>query len=222
MLQYIVKLVKENDPDLLKVREEMPSIGPAVNVIFDSLDSELKVLNEQLAHVKKTAETDGKRVRAERKAVKETLCQQETKIKDVEGVSICDQAAAVNLTEMEIFVKCAEERNKEAFAQIDEVQEQFKGVLTYFRDPAMTYAGFFGTLNTFVAAFDSASEVVKRTKSLKTAKEKREAARRSREATKNAAQRLKGKLDLRSGQGKQSADREFIIVFYIFLSRYFI
>ena len=224
----MVKLVKSNEPDLLKVNEEMPSIGPAENVIVDGLVSELNELNNQLNSVKGTAAAEGKRIRDGKNPVSklsplDRLRQQKTKIKDVDGVNMYNIAESVDLTAMEKFVKYAEKRAKEAFARIGEVQENFKGVLTYFgEDPAMTSTDFFGTLNKFVAAFDSALEIVKRIEALNLAEEKKAAARREKEATKKAAtkpaapakqvsvvsaQDSKGKLDL-AGQRKQFADRE--------------
>lgn len=222
-----MKLVKANEPDLLNVHEEMPSIGPAENVVVETLVSELKELNEQLTSVKGTAAAEGKRIRDGKNPVKKVsaldrLRQQKTKIKDVEGVHMYNVAEAVDLTAMEKFAKYAEKRTKEAFARIDEVQENFKGVLTYFgEDPAMTSTDFFGTLNKFVAAFDSALEVVKRIEALKIAEEKKAAAMRAKQATKKAvktavaakqvsdviAAQSMGKLDL-SGQRKKFADRK--------------
>ena len=154
------------------------------------------------------------------------LRHQKTKIKDVEGVHMYNQSAPIELTAMEKFALYAEKRTKEAFARIDEVQENFKGVLCYFgEDPAMTSTDFFGTLNKFIATFDSALETVKRIEALKLAEEKKAAAMRAKEKTKKAAkaamaskhlskiakkgpnQGSKGKLDL-SGQRKKFADRK--------------
>ncbi|KAL7551802.1 hypothetical protein ACHAWF_014998 [Thalassiosira exigua] len=230
VLQYLVKLVRANEPNLLNVHEEMPSIGPAENVIVETFVSELKELDEQLTSVKGTAAAEGQRKR-EGKAQQRTesaldrLRHQKTKIKDVEGVHMYNQPLPVELTAMEKFSLYAEKRTKEAFARIDEVQENFKGVLSYFgEDPAMTSADFFGTLNKFIATFDSALEVVKRFEALKlaeekkaAAEEKKAAAKRAKQAAKKkspaaskrapdvAAKKSKGKLDL-SGQRKKFAD----------------
>ena len=230
----MVKLVKANEPDLLNVHEEMPSIGPAENVVVDGLVSELNELNDQLSSVKGTAAAEGKRIRDGKNPLSklsplDRLRQQKTQIRDVEGVNMYNLAVEVDLTAMEKFTKYAEKRAKQAYARIEEVKENFKGVLSYFgEDPAMTSSAFFGTLNKFVAAFDSALEVVKRIEALKIAEEKKEAARRLKEENKKAAaakkvksdaqpssdivsaQKEKGKLDL-AGQRKQFADREYYL-----------
>ena len=230
----MVKLVKANEPDLLNVHEEMPSIGPAENVVVDGLVSELNELNNQLSSVKGTAAAEGKRIRDGKNPLSklsplDRLRQQKTEIRDVEGVNMYNKAVEVDLTAMEKFTKYAEKRAKQAYARIEEVKENFKGVLSYFgEDPAMTSTDFFGTLNKFVAAFDSALEVVKRIEALKIAEEKKEAARRLKEENKKAAeakklksnappssdivsaQKEKGKLDL-AGQRKQFADREYYL-----------
>ena len=239
VLQYLVKLVKANEPDLLNVHEEMPSIGHAENVIVDGLVSELNELHSQLNSVKGTAAAEGKRIRKGKDPLGklsplDRLRQQKTKIKDIEGVNMYNKAEAVDLTAMEKFTMYADKRTKEGFARIEEVQENFKGVLTYFgENPAMTSSDFFGTLNKFVAAFDSALEVVKRMEAMKIAEEKKEAALEKKEAALRAkekakkaskaeevvnqltdivgitpqksAQKEKGKLDL-AGKRKQFAD----------------
>ena len=193
VLQYLVKLVKANEPDLLNVHEEMPSIGPAENVIVDGLVSELNELHSQLNSVKGTAAAEGKRIRKGKDPLGklsplDRLRQQKTKIKDIEGVNMYNKAEAVDLTAMEKFTMYADKRTKEGFSRIEEVQENFKGVLIYFgENPAMTSSDFFGTLNKFVAAFDSALEVVKRMEAMKIAEEKKEAALRAKEKAKKAS-----------------------------------
>ncbi len=188
VLQYLVKLVKGNEPDLLNVHEEMPSIGPAESVVVETLVSELKELNDQLQKVKTTATVVGKRIRDATPSLTglDKLRQQKTKIKDVEGVNMYNQTEPVHLTIMEKFVVYAEKQTQEAFSRIDEVQENFKGVLNYFGEsPTMTSSDFFGTMNKFVAAFDAALVVVRRIEALNAAEKKKEAARRAKEEAQN-------------------------------------
>jgi len=204
VLQYLIKVVKTNEPELLRVHEEMPHLGPVENVVVETLVSELKELNGQLMRVKETAVTEGKRVR-DMKSSGQKL--------DVAG-------AEPVLTAMERFAKYAEKQMKDASAQIDKVQEIFKATLAYFgEDPAKGSSDFFGTLNKFVGAFDSALQAVKRIESSELAKEKRYA-KHDKEAKKKVpakskapakkesdivAVKSKGKLDL-LGQWKQCAD----------------
>lgn len=229
VLQYLVKLVKANEPDLLNVHKEMPSIGPAESVIVDGLVSELNELNSQLKSVKETASAEGKRVREGKTHLRkisavDKLRQQKTKIKDIEGVNMYNIAEPYDQIPMEKFALYAEKRTNEAFARIDKVQENFKGVLTYFgENPAMTSTDFFGTLNKFVAAFDSALEVVKRIEALEIAEEKKAAARRAKEANKMAKTAAAGKqlvgIITRNSKGavssseqpKTFADREYLM-----------
>ena len=237
MLQYLVKLVKTNEPDLLNVHKELPSIGPAENVIIDGLASELKELNERLNSVKETATLEGNRLREgiarersssncdkprhQKVSSLDKLRQQKTKIKDIDGVHMYNIALPSDQTAMEKFVLHAEKRTEEMFTRIDEAQENFTGVLTYFgENPAMTSTDFFGTLNKFVAAFDSALEVVKKIEALEIAEQKKASARRAKAMLKPnyvaaidkqkpdlVSQTSKGKLDL-SGQRKKFADRK--------------
>jgi hypothetical protein len=226
VLQYLAKLVKTNEPDLLKIHAELPSIGPAESVVVDGLVSELRDLNERLKNVKATAQSEGDRYRASKTDYKsgtalDRLRQQKTQIKVIEDVNMYNQTKRAERTPMEKFVVYAEKRTMEALARTDEVQELFKGVLIYFgEDPAMTSVDFFGTLNKFVGALDGAYEVVKRLEAQKAAEEKKAAAQRAREAARRAQAQnkvvdepndnlanatVKGKLDL-SGQRKQYAD----------------
>ena len=233
--------MKDNDPDLLNVHKELPSIGPAENVIIDGLVSELRELNDRLVSVKETATLEGNRLREgkinerresncdkprhQKVSSLDKLRQQKTKIKDIDGVHMYNIALPSDQTAMEKFAQYAEKRTEELFARIDDAQENFKGVLTYFgENPAMTSTDFFGTLNKFVAAFDSALEIVKRIEALEIAEEKKAAAKRAKEAMKAksivkevkqkpglVSQSSKGKLDL-SGQRKKFADRKFLSI----------
>ncbi len=232
-----MKLVKANEPDLLSVHKELPSISAAENVIVDGLVSELKDLTDRLSSVKETATLEGNRLREGKlRERSETNCdkprhqkvssldklrQQKTKIKDIDGVQMYNVALPSDQTVMEKFAQYAEKRTDELFTRINAAQDNFKGVLTYFgENPAMTSTEFFGTLNKFVAAFDSALEIVKRIEAFELAEEKKAAVRRAKEALKTSnhaaiakqksdlsSQTAKGKLDL-SGQRKIFADRK--------------
>ena len=233
VLQYLVKLVKANEPDLLNVHKEMPSIGPAENVIVDGLVSELNELINQLKNVKETASVEGKRIREGKTHLRkisavDKLRQQKTKIKDIEGVSMYNIAEPYDQIPMEKFALYAEKCTNEAFARIDEAQENFTGVLTYFgENPAMTSTDFFGTLNKFVAAFDSALEVVKRIEALEIAEEKKAAARRAKEAKKmsRTVTTVKQLTDIITwnsmGELLPSADRECCMVIICFAALHF-
>jgi hypothetical protein len=192
VLQYLVKLVKTNDSDLLNVREEIPSLGTAENVVVDGLVNELNQLNKQLQKVKETATAEGDRVREGKTHVRSTsaldkLRQQKSKIKVVEEVSMYNKAESYTEIAMEKFAKYAEDRTNETFSRIEAVQENFKAVLTYFgENPSLSTTDFFGTLNKFIAAFDVALEHVKRIEEREIAEEKRAAARRIQEEKKRA------------------------------------
>ena len=192
VLQYLVKLVKTNDSDLLNVREEIPSLGTAENIVVDGLVNELNQLNKQLQKVKETATAEGDRVREGKSHVRTTsalekLRRQKSKIKVVEEVSMYNKAESYTQIAMEKFAKYAEDRTNETFSRIEAVQENFKAVLTYFgENPSLSTTDFFGTLNKFIAAFDIALEHVKRIEEREIAEEKRAAARRIQEEKKRA------------------------------------
>jgi hypothetical protein len=67
VLQYLVKLIRQNDDTLLDFKDDLKTLPQAVGVILDGLVGDMKVLNEQLLKVDATAteeadalEKDGK------------------------------------------------------------------------------------------------------------------------------------------------------------------
>ena len=65
MLQYLVKLVRGNYPDLLGVHGDMVSVDAAQHVIIGTLDSELEKMAYQLSQVKEITASEGKKIRQE-------------------------------------------------------------------------------------------------------------------------------------------------------------
>jgi len=134
VLEYLVKLVRDNSPDLLCVNVDMVSVGPAQYVIIEKIGSELKEMTNQLTHSKATVAAEGQRKKEEGKA-----------------------RAHVDLTEMEMFFMCATEHLEEAHAQLNSAKNSFREILRYLgQDPTMLSADFFGSLNQFLTTFDAA------------------------------------------------------------------
>merc|ERR1712183_512564 len=145
VLEYLVKLVRDNSPDLLCVHVDMVSVGLAQYVIIENFDSELKEMTNQLAHVKGTLATIGQGKKEE-----------DT---DVEGGNMYNRHGHVDLAEMEMFLMCATEHLEGAHAQLNAAKKTFREILRYVgQDPTMTSADFFGALNRFLVTFDAALE----------------------------------------------------------------
>lgn len=174
VLQYLVKLVRDNSPDLLCVHGDMASVGPAQYVVVDTLASELRDMTARLARVQGTAATEGQRNRGHRKREKGTaravttvldplkgpLPGRNTNTTAAEGGDTYSHHGHVDLTEMETFFMRATEHLEAAHVRLNEAKNSFREILRYVgQDPTMTSAEFFGALNQFLITFDAALEV---------------------------------------------------------------
>lgn len=145
ILQYLVKLVKANEPDILNIREGIPSVSQAESISLNGLLNGFEELNEQLSNVKETSSAEVKPIR--------------------DGKTDVKQAGGSGL---ESFAKNAETRSKEAQVLIEDTQKTFEEVLAYFRaDLTMDSIAFFGTWNKFLTEFQSALEIVEKAAILK-------------------------------------------------------
>ena len=162
MLQYLVKLVQDNSPDLLSVHEDMVSVGPARHVIIETLDSELNKMTNQLSRVKETAATEGKRTREKSEAPLsipslEALPGQNATITGAAESHACNQSEQSDLTEMETFSTRAGEHLERAHARLKAAKNGFRESLQYLgQDPTVTSPEFFGALHHFLTTFDAA------------------------------------------------------------------
>lgn len=144
MLLYLTKLVIENDDSLLSFKNDLVHIADAEGVILDSLGSELKNLQGELARVHKTAMSDADR-----------LCEQA----DLNGGEGVEVDSSKGRTSMEKFTLSAAEMVEEAVQRMAELKEKYADLLRFFgEDEKMASNDFFGIMKRFVAAFDTAAE----------------------------------------------------------------
>ena len=133
LLQYVVKMVKASEPDLLKVGKDLPSIRHAKNVDFETLASVLKEMEDKLSIANKIVKAGAARC-----------------------ASLASNMNDLNQTEMESFVLVASARINEASNATAEAKKQFKGVLSYFcEDPTMAVKKVFDTLDKFLVELGS-------------------------------------------------------------------
>lgn len=177
MLQYLIKIIKKNDPELLDVKSEIASISKAKAVILDGLLGDLKLMTSELELVRKTSNKEGERHRGEdgkiiNPNIKMTLAElkeQRTRVREIEGIKFYNQMQRdIEYTPMEIFVQSADDQLAIAMNDLDEAQKAFESVLNYFgEDEKMPTSDFFGTLFAFLESFETAKEHVERLETIR-------------------------------------------------------
>lgn len=171
-MQYLIKVIKKNDPELLDVKSEIASISKAKSVVLDGLLNDLNSMISELKFIKDVAEKEGDRHRGDdgkiiNSKIKITLAElkeQRTRVREVDGVKFYNQMQHdIEYTPMEIFVHHAENALQILLRDLAEAQEAFKSVLNYFgEDDRMPTVDFFGTLYSFLESFEKAKEHVDR------------------------------------------------------------
>lgn len=177
MLQYLVRLVGQNDKELLNFKEDIISSKKAENVMLDSLVGEIKGFKEEFASIKIIATADGdsrrgkdgKIVALGTKITLNELMEQKTIVREVNGMKNYNQmTSAVEYTQMEIFFENAEAKIQAMCKQMEVTQKKFVELLKYFgEDEKMTSTDFFGTLNKFIDSFKGAKEYVEQQADMK-------------------------------------------------------
>ncbi len=176
-MQYLIKVIKKNDPELLDLKSEIASISRAKSVILEGLLGDLKSMTSELEIVRRTAEKEGERHRGDdgkiiNPKIKMTLAElkeQRTRVREIEGIKFYNQMQHdIEYTPMECFVQSADDQLVVAMNEIDEAQKAFESVLNYFgEDEQMPTSDFFGTLFAFFESFETAKDHVERLESIR-------------------------------------------------------
>ncbi|GKY91382.1 hypothetical protein MPSEU_000110500 [Mayamaea pseudoterrestris] len=178
VLQYLYRLVKDNDSELCNFGDDLPHTKDACDVVFENILSEMQQLEAELMHVKKTAKEQADAMEARGETQKVTLAElreQRSTIHSVEQVPQYNQAELIGgRTSMERFVRHAESILKESVAYYSEVQENYQKLLDYIcEDEKMRANEFFVTMRRFILAFYKAGEVVENEERLRVREQKR-------------------------------------------------
>ncbi len=203
MLQYVIKVINKNDPELLKVKDEIASIEKAKSVMLDAMVGDLNQIKNELEKVKATAKSEGEKYRGEdgkliNSDIKMTLAElkeQKTSVRVIDGVKFYNQMEhAIEYTPMEFFTQSAEYQVMQESDRVGDVKKNFASVLEYFgEDEKMTSTDFFDTMSTFLQSFDTARDFFERQEANRIKEEKRLAAMKEKEAKKLAAKLAKAK-----------------------------
>jgi len=163
-LLYVIKVINQNEKELLFFKEDIPSVADAERILVDAISGDLKQLREELENVKATALKDGdiKREKAggklQRKLTLEELSEHRSYTRTVQGVTHYNRMDSENdFTAMERFAKAAEYEIEEASSLERKMKETYANILKYFgEDESLSSTDFFGTITKFLAAFDAA------------------------------------------------------------------
>ena len=160
-----MKLIKENNENLLGLKDDLKHLKDAECIVLDSLCSEINALKEELIPiletVKQQAEYLEERGELVQMSLKE-LTEQKTSVRTVASIPQYNKIDHhTGRTPMERFTLNAASKIDEALAHTEKVKEKFVKVLEYFgEDGNMASNDFFGIMNTFLADFSKAEDYV--------------------------------------------------------------
>lgn len=167
MLQYLVKLVMQNDESLMEFNNDIESVPAAGDVILEALGGDVKVLADEVKQVHETAKNEADRLEAEGKLRKMSLAElseQVTVVRQIGGLSHYNQIDHITgRTQMERFASRATSIVDNAVDALEDMKNSYAGVLSYFgEDENMASRDFFGTVKKFSLEFKSAAESVEK------------------------------------------------------------
>jgi hypothetical protein len=167
VLQYLAKLVKQNDESLLEFQNDIESVPAAGGVILEALGSDVKVLADEVKQVHETAKAEADRLETEGKLRKMSLAElseQITVVRQIGGLSHYNQIDHITgRTQMERFASRATSIVDNAVDALEDLNKTYASVLSYFgEDEQMSSTDFFGTMKKFTLEFNSAAEAVEK------------------------------------------------------------
>ena len=143
ILHYLVKLVKSNEESLLAFKDDIAPVFDAQRILLDTTCEELKKLSKDYEYTRgiidNYIENKEKNVRIHR----------------TQNVNIYNSPCGV--TKIEKFIENANTSMEDALSASKDIKEKYRALLLYFgEDETMTSDEFFGTIQSFVTAFDTA------------------------------------------------------------------
>ena len=165
VLEYLVKLVRENDMSLLDFKLDIETVPIAQNIVLDGLISDAKLLSDELQSVHETAKSEADRLEEQGKLIDLTLTQlkeQRTAIREIGGIAHYNKVDHKSgRTPMERFTLFANQKVDSSLAALGDLKDNYSKVLAYFgEDENMSSNDFFGTLQKFILEFKTAAEKV--------------------------------------------------------------
>jgi len=199
VLFYLVKLIKENDEDLLKFTADITNVPEAQGLMIDSLFGDLKQMSSELGETQKTADEEADRLKDEngkfinysRKKSLAELQAQKTSVHQKDGVDHFNMMESEDeLTDMQFFAKRAKAIMDESFEAAEEMKSSYLNLLRYFgEDEKMPSGDFFATLNRFLGSFEAALDAVNKAEQARIKEEKRQKAQERKEKMRSTVQK---------------------------------
>jgi ElaB/YqjD/DUF883 family membrane-anchored ribosome-binding protein len=165
-------VVKRNDESLIEFHKDLPHTNDSVNIILDSLCSDIKALKDDLEKVFKTSQEQADELLdlgITSKLSLSELKEQKTNVRSLSGVSQFNQVDHLTgRTPMERFCLHAKASIDEAYELTSQVQVKFRSLLQYFgEDEKMASNEFFGTLKRFISDFNNANQIVQKEENMR-------------------------------------------------------
>ncbi len=165
-------MVKRNDESLIEFHKDLPHTNDSVNIILDSLCSDIKALKDDLEKVFKTSQEQADELLdlgITSKLSLSELKEQKTNVRSLSGVSQFNQVDHLTgRTPMERFCLHAKASIDEAYELTSQVQVKFRSLLQYFgEDEKMASNEFFGTLKRFISDFNNANQIVQKEENMR-------------------------------------------------------
>merc|ERR1711957_154003 len=156
VLQYLIRLVMQNDMDLLNFTKDIASVGEAERINAEIVSEEVKKLREKVENVYSIVEKVKPIEKIFDKLSKHLsgeLGEDESEINDEPAVNIPSP--------MEKFAIDAKNQIDKVVLKEAEVREKFAKLLKFYgEDPKMMSHDFFSILNAFATAFDVTKDQV--------------------------------------------------------------
>lgn len=210
VLQYLVKLVRQNDENLLDFHKELKHIKQAENLLMDSITNDMKNLSDDLEGIREIVEKAAGAAEAngERTLSLEDLKEQRTTIRVNGAVAQFNQVDHITgRTPMERFMRKASNEVSDLVDLSGEVKSKYQDLLAFFgEDSQMPSNHFFGTMNRFTKEFIVSEQHVEKEEKAKEKErrrnEKKAKATPSTQSPRNAKARGFG------GRGKRGEETE--------------
>jgi Formin Homology 2 Domain len=172
VLAYLAKLVKENDATLLRFQEDLSTVRHAENIVLDSLASDIKNVEVELAKVHATAAEEAARLEAAGELKPFSLSdlkELKTSVYTIENVPHFNKVSHQSgRTPMERFALNSQDALKQASKKIEKLKKKYRRLLLYFgEDDNKPSNEFFGVMRRFIEEFQKACDDVEKMEAAK-------------------------------------------------------
>jgi hypothetical protein len=211
-LQYLVKLVRQNDENLLEFHKELKHLKQAENLLMDSITNDIKNLSDDLEGIREIVEKAAEAAEAngERTLSLEDLKEQRTNIRVNGAVAQFNQVDHITgRTPMERFMRKASNEVSDLVALSVEVKSKYQNLLAFFgEDSQMPSNDFFGTMNRFTKEFIVSEQHVEKEEKAKEKERRRNEKKASASPSAKSPRNSKARGFSRGGKGDEETKGE--------------